>query len=64
MLGWSFCVKVEGGYAKLPPIWESDRATAEREALVVAQAANLRIGASLVILEAHQGENCGADKRF
>ena len=64
MLGWSFCVKVQGGYAKMPAIWESDRAAAEREALVVAQAAGLRIGGSLTILEARQVENCGADKRF
>lgn len=51
MLGWAFWVKVEGGYAKLPAIWESDRAAAEREALVVARAANLKIGESLVIFE-------------
>ena len=64
MLGWSFCVKTIGGYAKMPPIWASDRAAAERETLVVAQAANLQVGESLVIIEARQVENCGADKRF
>ena len=64
MLGWSFCVKTAGGYAKMPPIWASDRAAAECEALVVARAANLQVGDALVILEARRVENCGADKRF
>jgi len=64
MLGWSFCVKVQGGYAKMPPIWESDRARAEAEALVVARVANLQVGDALVVLEARQVENCGAAKRF